>query len=317
MIKDSKIILVGDGAVGSSFAYAATLMGIGRELGIIDINEKKAEGDAMDLSDVLSFSSPKEIYKADYSDCKDAEVVVITAGSPQKPGETRLDLVDKNLKIFKDMIGKIRDSGFEGIYLIASNPVDILTYATYKYSGADVARVIGTGTTLDSSRFKKEIANLVGIDPRSVDAYILGEHGDTEFPVWSHTNIGGLPLYEWVSKHSDIDELALLQTFEKVKNSAYEIIDKKGATFYGIGAALARLVGAIINDENSVYCTSSYLDGEYGQKDIYLGVPTVIGKKGVKWVIDVPLTDTEKERMDESAGTLRKIMKDSGLYDLK
>ena len=146
MIKDSKIILVGDGAVGSSFAYASTILGIGRQLGIIDLNEDKAEGDAMDLSDALSFTRPKEIFKADYSDCKDAEVVVITAGAPQKPGETRLDLVDKNLKIFKDMIGKIKDSGFEGIYVVASNPVDILTYATWKYSGAPAEKVIGSGT---------------------------------------------------------------------------------------------------------------------------------------------------------------------------
>lgn len=313
MIKDSKIILVGDGAVGSSFAYAVTLLGIGRELGIIDLNEDKAEGDAMDLSDALSFTSPKKIYKADYSDCKDAEVVVITAGAAQKPGETRLDLVDKNLKIFKDMIGKIKDSGFEGIYLVASNPVDVLTYATWKYSGASISRVIGSGTSLDTSRFKKEIASLIGIDPRSVDAYIMGEHGDTEFAVWSHTNIGGLPIYEWVSKHSDVDEMALLESFDKVKNAGYRIIDKKGATFYGIGAALARLVQAIINDENSVHSTSSYLNGEYGQKDIYIGVPTVIGKEGAKWVIDVPLTDTEKERMKESADTLREVMKNSGL----
>ena len=213
------------------------------------------------------------------------------------------------------MIGKIKDSGFEGIYLVAANPVDILTYATWKYSGADCNKVIGSGTSLDTSRFKKEIAKLVGIDPRSVDTYILGEHGDTEFPVWSHTNIGGLPLYEWVSKHSQVDEMELLATFDKVKNAAYEIINKKGATFYGIGAALARLAQAIINDEKAVYSTSSYLDGEYGQKDIYIGVPTVIGKDGAKWVIDVPLTDTEQERMDKSAATLRKVMEDAGLYD--
>lgn len=169
------------------------------------------------------------------------------------------------------------------------------------------------GTSLDTSRFKKEIASLIGIDPRSVDAYIMGEHGDTEFAVWSHTNIGGLPIYEWVSKHSDVDEMALLESFDKVKNAGYRIIDKKGATFYGIGAALARLVQAIINDENSVHSTSSYLNGEYGQKDIYIGVPTVIGKEGAKWVIDVPLTDTEKERMKESADTLREVMKNSGL----
>lgn len=312
-MKDSKVILVGDGAVGSSFAYASTILGIGRELGIIDINEKKAEGDAMDLSDVLSFTNPKQIYKADYSDCKDAEVVVITAGIPQKSGESRLDLIEKNLKIFKDMIGQIVDSGFDGIFLVASNPVDILTYATWKYSNFPANKVIGTGTTLDSSRFKKEIANLIGIDPRSVEAFIMGEHGDSEFAVWSHTNVGGMPLYEWVKMHSETDEKELLDTFDKVKNAAYEIIDKKGATFYGIGMALARIVEAIINDQNSVFSTSSYLDGEYGLNDIYIGVPSVIGKDGVKWVLEVPLTDTENERMQQSAKTLKEIIDKSNL----
>ncbi|MDU2583243.1 MAG: L-lactate dehydrogenase [Anaerococcus hydrogenalis] len=312
-MKDSKVILLGDGAVGSSFAYASTILGIGRELGIIDINEKKAEGDAMDLSDVLSFTNPKQIYKADYSDCKDAEVVVITAGIPQKSGESRLDLIEKNLKIFKDMIGQIVDSGFDGIFLVASNPVDILTYATWKYSKFPANKVIGTGTTLDSSRFKKEIANLIGIDPRSVDAFIMGEHGDSEFAVWSHTNVGGMPLYEWVKIHSETDEKELLDTFEKVKNAAYEIIDKKGATFYGIGMALARIVEAIINDQNSVFSTSSYLEGEYGLDDIFIGVPSVIGKDGVKWVLEVPLTDTENERMQESAKTLKEIIDNSNI----
>ena len=312
-MKDSKIILIGTGAVGSSFAYASTLLGVGRELGIIDINEEKVEGEVMDLTDAISFTKPKNIYKADYSDCKDAEVVVITAGAAQKEGETRLDLVDKNLAIFKDMIGKVVDSGFDGIFLIASNPVDILTYATWKYSGFPASKVIGTGTTLDSSRFKKEIAGLIGIDPRSVDAFIMGEHGDTEFPVWSHTNIGGLPIYEWVRNQSELDEKALLDTFEKSKNAAYEIIKKKGATFYGIGMALTALVRAIIDDENCVYSTSSYLKGEYGLDDIYLGVPTIIGKDGAKWVIEVPLTDIEKENMDKSAKTLKDIIDKSHL----
>lgn len=312
-MKDSKIILIGTGAVGSSFAYASTILGVGRELGIIDINENKVEGEVMDLSDAISFTRPKKIYKADYSDCKDAEVVVITAGAPQKPGETRLDLVEKNLAIFKNMIKKVVDSSFNGIFLVASNPVDILTYATWKYSGFPASKVIGSGTTLDSSRFKKEIANLIGIDPRSVEAFIMGEHGDTEFPVWSHTNIGGLPIYEWVANQSELDEKALLDTFEKSKNAAYEIIEKKGATFYGIGMALTALVRAIISDENSVYSTSSYLKGEYGLNDIYLGVPTIIGKDGAKWVIEVPLTDIEKENLDKSAKTLGDIINKSDL----
>ena len=312
-MKDSKIILIGTGAVGSSFAYASTILGVGRELGIIDINEDKVEGEVMDLSDAISFSKPKDIYKASYSDCKDAEVVVITAGAAQKPGETRLDLVEKNLAIFKDMIQKVVGSGFDGIFLIASNPVDVLTYAIWKFSGFPASKVIGTGTTLDSSRFKKEIASLIGIDPRSVDAVIMGEHGDTEFPVWSHASIGGLPIYEWVASQSEVDERALLETFEKAKNAAYDIIAKKGATFYGIGMALTSLVRAIINDENSVYSTSSYLAGEYGLRDIYLGVPTIIGKDGAKWVIEVPFTDIEKENLDKSYKTLKEIIDKSAL----
>ncbi|MDD7305957.1 MAG: L-lactate dehydrogenase [Peptoniphilaceae bacterium] len=309
-MKDYKVILVGDGAVGSSFAYACTILGIGREFGIIDINEDKASGDAMDLSDILSFSNPKNIYKASYDDCKDAKVVVITAGAAQKKGETRLDLVYKNLKIFKDMIGKIVESGFDGIFLVASNPVDILTYATWKYSGFHANKVIGSGTTLDSSRFKKEIAKLVGVDPRSVEAYILGEHGDTEFPVWSHTNIGGLPLYEWV-KNNKTDELALLDAFDKVKNAGYVIIEKKGATFYGIGMALAKLTQAILNDENSIYPVSVYMDGEYGLNNLYISSPAVINKDGIKWVIEVPLTETENERMQKSAKILKSLINDT------
>ena len=211
------------------------------------------------------------------------------------------------------MIGQIVDSGFYGIFLVASNPVDILTYATWKYSKFPANKVIGTGTTLDSSRFKKEIANLIGIDPRSVEAFIMGEHGDSEFAVWSHTNVGGMPLYEWVKSHSETDEKELLDTFEKVKNAAYEIIDKKGATFYGIGMALARIVEAIINDQNSVFSTSSYLDGEYGLEDIFIGAPSVIGKNGVKWVLEVPLTDIEDERMKESAKTLKEIINKSNI----
>lgn len=314
-MKDSKIILIGDGAVGSSFAYASTICGVGRELGIIDINKKKAEGDAMDLSDVLSFTKPKDIYRADYKDCQDAEIVVITAGIPQKPGESRLDLVDKNLKIFKDMIEQVVSSGFDGIFVIASNPVDILTYATLKYSGFPSSKVIGTGTALDSARFKKEIAALIGIDARSVHAHILGEHGDSEFPVWSHANVGGLPIYEWVKNYSLDDEKALLSTFDRVKNAAYEIIDRKGATYYGIGMVLTRIIQSILNDENSVFTVSSYLKGEYDLNDIYIGVPTILGKNGVKGVIEASLTDTEKERMHSSAFTLNEILISSGLKE--
>lgn len=306
-MKKDKIILVGDGAVGSSYAFACTLLGVGREFGIIDVNSSKAEGDAMDLSDALAFTASKDIYSASYDDCHDADIVVITAGIPQKKGETRLELVDKNLVIFREIISKIVGSGFNGIFLVASNPVDIMTYATWKFSGFNPNRVIGTGTVLDSSRFKKEIAELTKVDPKSIHAYIMGEHGDSEFPVWSHANIGGLPINEWI-RHNDLDEVVLLNSFNKVKNAAYEIINRKGATFYGIAVAMAHITKAILNNENSIYSVSSYLRGEYGQENIYIGVPAIINSNGIKNVLEIPLTDTEQERMDESAKTLRDVI---------
>ena len=312
-MKDSKVILIGDGAVGSSFAYSSSLLGVGRELGIIDINEERVEGDVLDLTDALSFTYPKKVYKAEYADCKDAEVVVITAGIPQKPGETRLQLVDKNLVIFKDMIGKVVASGFDGIFVVASNPVDVTTYATMKYSGFPANKVIGSGTTLDTSRFKKQIGDLLDVDYRSVHAYIMGEHGDTEFPVWSNANVGGLSIEEWKSTHPNISQESLDAAFDKTVNAAYEIINKKGATFYGIGTALSSIVRAILNDENTVFLTSSYLNGEFGLKDIHIGVPTVIGKSGVAHIIEVPLSDKEQEQLEYSARTLREIIDNSNL----
>ena len=309
-MKKNKIILVGDGAVGSSFAFACTILGVGRELGIIDLNADKAEGDAMDLSDALAFTASKDIYKATYEDCYDADIVVITAGIPQKPGETRLQLVDKNLKIFKDIVTSVVGSGFNGIFLVASNPVDVMTYATWKYSGFNANRVIGTGTVLDSNRLRKEIAEITKVDPKSIHAYIMGEHGDSEFPVWSHANIGGLPIAEW-TKHNQVDEETLLQSFDKVRDAAYEIINRKGATFYGIAVAMAKIAQAILNNENSIYSVSSYLRGEYGQEDLYIGVPAIINSNGVKNVLEISLNDNEQERMNASAKTLRDIIEKS------
>lgn len=309
-MKKSKIILIGDGAVGSSYAFACTLLGIGREIGIIDMNTDKAEGDAMDLSDALSFTSPKDIYRATYEDCEDAELVVITAGVAQKQGETRIQLVDRNLKIFKSIVDQVVKSGFNGIFLVATNPVDIMTYATWKFSGFNANRVLGTGTVLDSSRFRKEIAELTKVDPRSVNAYIMGEHGDSEFPVWSHANIGGLPMDDWVKTNS-VDEKTLLQTFNKVRDAAYEIINRKGATFYGVAAAMAAITKAILNNENSIYSVSAYLRGEYNEEDIYIGVPAIINSNGVKTVLEIPLTDTEKERMVASAKLVKDVLRQS------
>lgn len=307
-----KIILIGDGAVGSSYAFALVTQNIGRELGIIDMNVAKAEGDAFDLSDALAFTSPKHIYAATYADCKDADLIVLTAGAAQKPGETRLDLISKNLKIFKNIIDQVMATGFDGIFLVATNPVDILTYATWKFSGLPASRVIGSGTSLDSARFRQEIARKVNVDARNVHAYILGEHGDTEFPIWSHANIGGLQLYEWIKQNDEtVDEDELLEVFYSVRDAAYRIIEKKGATFYGIAVSLARITKAIFNDENAILPLSVYLDGEYGQHDVFIGVPAVINRDGIRKAIEIPLTDVEKGNLQHSADTLRKVIKDS------
>jgi len=305
--KNQKVILVGDGAVGSSYAFALVLEGIAQEVGIIDIAKDKTEGDAIDLSHALAFNAPKKIYSADYADCKDADIVTITAGAAQKPGETRLDLVGKNLRIFKSIISDIMASGFDGIFLIASNPVDILTYATWKFSGLPKERVIGSGTSLDTARFRQTLAQMVGVDARNVHSYIMGEHGDTEFPVWSLANVGGLPIHEWVARHPEVDEEEMVKLFFKVRDAAYEIIEKKGATFYGIAAALSRITRAIFDDEHAILPLSVYLDGQYDQEDIYIGVPAVVGRNGITQIIDVPLADSEKEKMAHSA----KVLKDT------
>ncbi|WP_265459828.1 L-lactate dehydrogenase [Enterococcus sp. HY326] len=303
-----KVILVGDGAVGSSYAFALVNQNIAQEIGIIDIAKEKTEGDAIDLSHALAFTSPKKIYAAEYSDCQDADIVVLTAGAPQKPGETRLDLVSKNLKISRAIVTEIVNSGFSGIFLVAANPVDILTYATWKFSGFPKERVIGSGTSLDSARFRQAIAELVDVDARNVHAYILGEHGDSEFPVWSHANVAGLQIYEWIKNNPDVDEEAMVNLFFGVRDAAYTIIEKKGATFYGIAVALARITKAILDDENSVLPLSVYLNGEYDQEGIFIGAPAVVNRSGIKQVIEIPLTDAEKDRMKASADQLKEVI---------
>lgn len=305
-----KVILVGDGAVGSSYAFALVNQGIAQELGIIEIPQlhEKAVGDALDLSHALAFTSPKKIYAAEYADCADADLVVITAGAPQKPGETRLDLVGKNLAINKSIVTQVIESGFNGIFLVAANPVDVLTYSTWKFSGFPKERVIGSGTSLDSARFRQALAELVDVDARNVHAYILGEHGDSEFPVWSHANVAGLQIYEWVKNNPEIDEEAMVNLFFGVRDAAYTIIEKKGATFYGIAVALARITRAILDDENAVLPLSVFMNGEYGLNDIYIGAPAVINRQGIQKVIEIPLSDSEQDRMAASAKQLKEIL---------
>lgn len=306
----TKVILVGDGAVGSSFAYAMTLQGIANEIGIVDIAKEKTQGDAIDIADATSFSYPKNVYAAEYSDAKDADLVVITAGAPQKPGETRLDLVDKNLKILKTIVDPVVESGFNGIFVVAANPVDILTYGTWKLSGFPKERVIGSGTSLDTARLRKFVGQELNVDPRSIHGYVLGEHGDSEFVAWSHLTIGGLTMAEYQQTHPEITDEKLQAINDRVVNSAYEIINLKGATFYGIGTALARIAKALLADEKTVLPLSVYMNGQYGVQDLYVGSPVVVNRNGVQEILEVPLNAAEQEKMNNSAAQLTKVAHD-------
>lgn len=288
--------------------------GIAEEFVIVDVIKDRTKGDALDLEDAQAFTAPKQIYSGEYSDCADADLVVITAGAPQKPGESRLDLVNKNLKILSTIVKPVVDSGFDGIFLVAANPVDILTYATWKFSGFPKNKIIGSGTSLDTARLRVALASKLNVDPRDVSAYIMGEHGDSEFAAYSSATVGGKPVVE-LAKEAGFSFDDLLEVEDKTRNKAYDIINLKGATFYGVATALMRISKAILRDENAVLPIGASLEGEYGLNDIFIGTPAVINGSGLAQVIEVPLDDREKDLMAKSAKTLRQITAD-GLANL-
>nr|WP_082603084.1 L-lactate dehydrogenase [Secundilactobacillus odoratitofui] len=304
-----KVVLVGDGAVGSAYAFALMQQGLAEELVVVDVIKERTVGDALDLEDAQAFTAPKKVYAGEYSDAKDADLVVITAGAPQKPGETRLDLVNKNLKILSSIVQPIVDSGFNGIFLIAANPVDILTYATWKFSGFPKNKVIGSGTSLDTSRLRVALGKKLNLDPRSVDAYILGEHGDTEFAAYEEATIGSKPLLQ-IAEEKGISKDELAEIEDQTRNKAYEIINRKGATYYGVATSLMRITRAILRDENAILPVGASLDGEYGLDDVFIGTPAIINATGLAGVIEVPLSSDEKAKMAASAETLKKVTKD-------
>lgn len=303
-----KVVLVGDGAVGSSYAFAMAQQGIAEEFAIVDIIKDRTKGDALDLEDATPFTAPKIFYSADYDTCKDADLVVITAGAPQKPGETRLQLVDKNLKIIKSVVEPIVKSGFDGIFLVAANPVDVLTYAVQKLSGFPRNKVVGSGTSLDSARLRVALGKLFDVSPVDVQANMMAEHGDSEFAAYSSANIGGVPVLE-LAKEKGISMDELLKIEDDVRKKAYQIIDLKGATFYGVATALTRISRAILHDESAVLPIGAPLNGEYGLKDIYIGTPAVVNANGVAQVLEVPLDEREEKAMTDSAKTLEEVAK--------
>lgn len=308
-IKRNKVVLVGNGAVGSSYAFSVLNQGICDELFMIDLNEERVLGDVMDLNHGMLYApSPIKIKAGTYKDCRDADIVVICAGAAQKPGETRLDLVGKNIKIFKSIIEEIMASGFDGIFLVASNPVDILTYATWKFSGLPKNRVIGSGTILDTARFRYLLSEEFDVAPSSVHANIIGEHGDTELAVWSGANIAGISLKHLLEKHPEkqgrMEEIDI-----DVRDAAYKIIKAKGATYYGVAMGLMRITKAILSNQDVVLTVSAYLEGEYGQSDVYIGVPAVINRNGIRQIVESPLSEDEQEKFNHSVKVLKETQK--------
>ena len=293
-MKKGKVVLVGTGFVGMSMAYAMLNRGGVNELILIDIDKDKTIGEEMDLSHGLPFAPQKMVIKAgDYDECKDAEVVVITAGIAQKPGQTRLELTETNTKIMKSITKSIMASGFNGVIVVASNPVDIMTYVVAKVSGLPKNKVIGSGTVLDTARLRYIMAEYLNVSSKNIHAYVMGEHGDSSFVPWNHAYVGCKKISDVMKDNNHpMDDLEKIH--KDVVNAAYEIINKKKATYYGIGVALSRLVKAILEDEHGILTVSAYLkDGEYGQDDIYIGVPAIICSDGIWEVVNLDLTDEE------------------------
>ena len=301
----NKVVLIGAGDVGIAYAFALVNQGTVDYLAIIDIDEKKLAGNVMDLNHgVVWAPSRTRVTKGTYEDCADASMVVICAGAAQKPGETRLQLVDKNVNIMNSIVGDVMKNGFDGIFLVASNPVDLLTYAVWKASGLPHERVIGSGTILDSARYRYMLSEMDDIAPTSVHAYIIGEHGDSELPVVSSANIGGVSL-----SHRSEEDPGYNERIEKIfeDTRAYTIIDAKGSTSYGIGMGLARITRAVIQNQAVVLPVSAYLQGEYGVEDVYIGTPAVIDRSGINKVVELQLDEHEKERFNASYETLNEI----------
>ena len=310
-LNQRKAAIIGCGFVGSATAFCLMQSGLFSEIVLQDVDKDKAEGEAMDITHGTPFAGRMKIYAGNYNDMMDAAVIIITAGANQKEGETRLDLVKKNKKIFEEIIPEISNRDYEGILLIVSNPVDILTYTAIKISGFEENRVIGSGTVLDSARFRYLLGKHLDVDSRSVQAFIIGEHGDSEVAVFSSANVSGIPL-EQIYKLRGYEEYEshTKRIYEEVKNSAYEIINKKHATYYGIAMAIKRICECIVRDEHSVLPVSSLMHGQYGISDIVLSMPAVVDAGGVEQILPVSLDEEERARLHASAKALRDVIAD-------
>lgn len=309
MVTVRKAVMVGCGFVGSATVFSLMQSGLFSEIVMIDADVSRAEGEAMDISHGIPFAKHMKIRAGNYDDVRDADIVIITAGAAQKPGETRLDLIHKNVAIFKSIIPEITKRNFAGILLIVANPVDILTRVAQKLSKLPENRVIGSGTVLDTARFKYELGEHLGVDSRSIHAFIIGEHGDSEIAAWSSANVSGIPVNDFCEMRGHFEhEESMEEIAARVKNSAYEIINRKKATYYGVAMAVKRICEVIVRDEKSILPVSTMLHGEHGIDGTVLSMPCIVGKDGVENLVPIPLSDAEEEKLRESARILQEIV---------
>lgn len=305
----SRVAVVGAGKVGSTFAYALLLSGLAGEIVLIDVDRKAAEGEAMDLNHAVPLSHPTRIWAGDYPDCAAADVVLVAAGTAQRPGETRLDLAKRNGAIFQDIVPRITSHTQKCVLLIATNPVDVLSYVAWKVSGYRWRRVIGSGTVLDTARFRYLLSEQLGVDSRNVHAHVIGEHGDSEVPVWSLANVVGMPLDDFCRRQGcELEDDVRARISHQVRDAAYEIIRRKGATYYAVAVGLLRIVESILRDQHTVMSVSSLVPGYYDIENVYLSLPAVIGREGVERVVHLPLNGEEAEALRKSAAVLRGVL---------
>lgn len=309
MLNPRKVAVIGCGFVGASIAFALMQRGLFSEMVLLDVDQAKAEGEAMDLSDGLPYAASMDIYAGTYDDVTDCALIVLTAGVNQKPGESRLDLISRNIQILHSIVPQIRARKFDGILLVVTNPVDVLTYAAWRLSGLPAQRVIGSGTVLDTARLKQLLGQHLQVDSRNIHAFIIGEHGDSELAVWSGANVSGLNLDDFCRLRGMQNNPSAMQAiYETVRNSAYEIIRRKGATYYGIAMAVSRIAECIVKDEHAVLPVSVVLHGEYGLEELSLSIPAILGSNGVEQVLEIPLNGSERMALTNSAGQLRDIV---------
>ena len=309
-----KVAVIGCGFVGSATAFALMQSKLFSEMVLLDGDFDKADGEAMDIAHGVPFAGQMKIYAGNYEDIADAAIIIVTAGANQKPDETRLDLVNKNVAVYKNIIPQIVKQGFEGILLVVSNPVDILTYAAVKLSGFAENRVIGSGTVLDTARLKCALSEHLGVDSRNLHSFIIGEHGDSEIAAWSSTNVSGIPLDDFCEMRGHFNHAqAMREIAEEVKNSAYEIIEKKDATYYGIAMSVKRICESIVRDEKSILPVSAIMHGNYGIEGIALSMPAIVGANGVETHVPIALSDEEIESLHHSAETIKGIVSEINL----